>query len=210
MIVERLLLVLFISWSVVAVAAEVELPSAAMTEDEADTVSETVTETASEAAPVVGNPCKGMADGAVLGIDACTDCHEEKVIGMRKNAHGQAADARTPYASDGCETCHGPGTTHFDIEGNCIISLRGRFGESVKLRNDICLGCHNSDMMHWPGKHPRKRGSCLHQLSCDSRTEPGAGAHYPGRGVLPLSQEYPRTNLSSILAPDPRSQSYLQ
>ncbi|MGB5398230.1 MAG: DmsE family decaheme c-type cytochrome, partial [Gammaproteobacteria bacterium] len=81
----------------------------------------------------------------------CNDCHEEKVIGMRKNPHGQAADARTPFASDGCETCHGPGTTHFDMEGNCIISLRGRFGESVQLRNDICLGCHKRDMMHWPG-----------------------------------------------------------
>jgi DmsE family decaheme c-type cytochrome len=98
-----------------------------------------------------GNPCEGMAQGDVMGVEVCEECHAEKVTGMRMNPHGQAADARTPFAGDGCETCHGPGTTHFDVEGNCIISLRGRFGESVELRNGICLGCHDSDMMHWSG-----------------------------------------------------------
>jgi DmsE family decaheme c-type cytochrome len=86
-----------------------------------------------------------------MGVEVCNECHEDKVTGMRMNPHGQAADSRTPFAADGCETCHGPGTTHFDVEGNCIISLRGRFGESVEMRNDICLGCHSGDMMHWSG-----------------------------------------------------------
>ncbi|NNJ95144.1 MAG: hypothetical protein HKP57_10400, partial [Halobacteria archaeon] len=81
------------------------------------------------------NPCAGMAEGEVMGVEVCNECHEDKVTGMRMNPHGQAADSRTPFAADGCETCHGPGTTHFDVEGNCIISLRGRFGESVELRN---------------------------------------------------------------------------
>ena len=97
------------------------------------------------------NPCEGMADGEVMGVEVCEECHADKVTGMRMNVHGQATDARTPYAGDGCETCHGPGATHFDVEGTCIISLRGRFGESVEMRNDICLGCHDSDMMHWSG-----------------------------------------------------------
>ncbi len=97
------------------------------------------------------NPCKGMAEGEVMGVEVCNECHEDKVTGMRMNPHGQATDSRTPFAVDGCETCHGPGTTHFEVEGNCIISLRGRFGESVEMRNDICLGCHSSDMMHWNG-----------------------------------------------------------
>lgn len=97
------------------------------------------------------NPCNGKAEGVVLGVEACTDCHEDKVTGMRTNPHGQSGDARTPFAADGCESCHGPGSTHFDVEGNCIISLRGRFGESVELRNGICLECHSGDMMHWSG-----------------------------------------------------------
>ena len=46
--------------------------------------------------------------------------------------------------------CHGPGEMHFETEGNCIISMTGRYGESVEQRNDVCLGCHQSgERMHW-------------------------------------------------------------
>jgi DmsE family decaheme c-type cytochrome len=107
------------------------------------------------------NPCAGMSDGELMGAEACEECHEDKVAGMRMNVHGQAADARTPFAKDECETCHGPGTTHFDIEGNCIISLRGRFGESVQQRNGICLNCHSRDMLHWQGsRHESEDLAC--------------------------------------------------
>ncbi|MGB5260764.1 MAG: DmsE family decaheme c-type cytochrome [Gammaproteobacteria bacterium] len=120
------------------------------------------------------NPCKGMADGEVMGVEVCEECHADKVTGMRMNPHGQATDSRTPFAADGCETCHGPGTTHFDVEGNCIISLRGRFGESVELRNGICLGCHSDQKMHWPGSaHESEDLACT---SCH-------GIHTPS-GVL--------------------------
>ena len=98
------------------------------------------------------NPCAGMAEGEVMGVEACEECHPSYVEGMRMNPHGQSADSRTPFARDECETCHGPGTTHFDVEGNCIISQRGRFGEPVEQRNGICLQCHQgSSRMHWPG-----------------------------------------------------------
>jgi DmsE family decaheme c-type cytochrome len=107
------------------------------------------------------NPCAGMSDGELMGAEACEECHEDKVAGMRMNVHGQAADARTPFAKDECETCHGPGTTHFDVEGNCIISLRGRFGESVQQRNGICLNCHSRDMLHWQGsRHESEDLAC--------------------------------------------------
>ena len=118
------------------------------------------------------NPCQGMAEGEVMGVEVCNECHDDKVSGMRMNPHGQAADARTPYAADGCETCHGPGTMHFDVEGNCIISLRGRFGESVEMRNGICLGCHDGDMLHWQGSaHAAEDLACT---DCHSvHTDPG-------------------------------------
>ena len=112
------------------------------------------------------NPCEGMAQGEYMGVEVCEECHAEQVAGMRMNPHGQAADARTPYAAQGCETCHGPGTTHFDVEGNCIISLSGRFGESVEMRNGICLECHSGDMMHWAGStHESQDLACT---SCHS------------------------------------------
>jgi DmsE family decaheme c-type cytochrome len=124
-------------------------------------VAEPGSETPAAAETVDANPCAGMADGELMGAEACEECHEEQVAGMRVNVHGQAADARTPFAKDECETCHGPGTTHFDVEGNCIISLRGRFGESVQQRNGICLSCHSRDMLHWQGsRHESEDLAC--------------------------------------------------
>ena len=117
------------------------------------------------------DPCAGMAEGDFMGVEACEECHEDKVAGMRLNVHGQADDGRSPFASDGCETCHGPGSTHFDVEGNCIISLRGHFGESVEQRNGICLACHDRDMLHWQGSsHESEDLACTgcHEIHAES------------------------------------------
>lgn len=140
MMSRYLLLAVLIAWVFAARAAETGAGATAVATEAAG-----ITETADE------NPCAGMADGEYMGAEACNECHEDKVEQMRMNVHGQAADARSPFASNECETCHGPGTTHFDVEGNCIISLRGRFGESVEQRNGICLACHRRDMLHWQG-----------------------------------------------------------
>lgn len=96
------------------------------------------------------NPCEGMEKGEYLGPEVCADCHQDKIDMMANSPHGQAADPRTPFGRQGCETCHGPGMLHFETEGNCIISMTGRYGESVEQRNGICLKCHQSgDRMHW-------------------------------------------------------------
>ena len=113
------------------------------------------------------NPCEGMEKGDYLGVAVCADCHQDKVDNMKSNPHGQAADPRTPYAREGCETCHGPGMLHFETEGNCIISMTGRYGESVEQRNQICLQCHQSGMrIHWVGStHEAEDLACV---SCHS------------------------------------------
>jgi DmsE family decaheme c-type cytochrome len=113
------------------------------------------------------NPCEGMEKGDYLGPNVCADCHQDKVDNMKTSPHGQAADARTPYGREGCETCHGPGMLHFETEGNCIISLTGRYGESVEQRNGICLQCHQSGKrMHWSGStHEAEDLACV---SCHS------------------------------------------
>ena len=56
---------------------------------------------------------------------------------------------------------------HFETEGNCIISLTGRYGESVYQRNGICLDCHQSGKrMHWSGStHEAEDLACV---SCHS------------------------------------------
>ncbi|MBE9559644.1 MAG: DmsE family decaheme c-type cytochrome [Proteobacteria bacterium] len=117
------------------------------------------------------NLCEGMAEGDYFGADACAECHQDKTETMQASPHGQATDSRTPFGQEGCETCHGPGTLHFETDGNCIISMTGRYGESVEQRNDICLGCHNSgERMHWlSSTHEAEDLVCV---SCHSIHEP--------------------------------------
>jgi len=160
MISRCLLLVVLIAWSSATRVAETGAVMAT-TATEAEAPAETADE----------NPCAGMAYGEFMGAEACNECHEDKVEQMRMNVHGRPGDARTPFAREECETCHGPGTTHFDVEGNCIISLRGRFGESVEQRNGICLGCHGRDMLHWQGStHESEDLACTscHEIHTES------------------------------------------
>ncbi len=113
------------------------------------------------------NPCEGMEKGDYLGSELCADCHQDKIENMAAGPHGQSADPRSPFGREGCETCHGPGMLHFETEGNCIISMTGRYGESVAQRNDTCLRCHKGGKrMHWPGStHEAEDLACV---SCHS------------------------------------------
>ena len=96
------------------------------------------------------NPCDGMEQGEYMGSEACAVCHQDKIETMQASPHGQASDSRSPFSLHGCETCHGPGELHFKTEGNCAISMTGRYGESVEQRNEICLACHKGGARtHW-------------------------------------------------------------
>lgn len=118
------------------------------------------------------NPCEGMAESDYLGPGICTDCHQDKIENMKTNPHGQAVDPRSPFGQHGCESCHGPGALHFENEkGNCIISMTGRYGESVEQLNKICLDCHQSGgRMHWiSSTHEAEDLTCV---SCHSIHKP--------------------------------------
>lgn len=117
------------------------------------------------------NPCEGMEKGDYFGPEACAECHQDKIDTMAASPHGLIADPRSPFGNKGCETCHGPGMLHFDLEGNCIISMTGRYGESVEQRNNLCLGCHQSgERMHWfSSVHEAEDLACV---SCHSIHEP--------------------------------------
>lgn len=96
------------------------------------------------------NLCEGMEKGDYLGPDVCADCHQDKLQTIQASPHGQSTDPRSPFGKHGCETCHGPGMMHFETEGNCIISMTGRYGEPIMKRNGVCLDCHQGgDRLHW-------------------------------------------------------------
>lgn len=117
------------------------------------------------------NPCEGMAEGDYLGPEVCADCHADKMHTMQHNPHGVSSDPHSPFGRNGCETCHGPGMLHFETDGNCIVSMTGRFGESVEQRNEVCLTCHNSgNRLHWRSSiHEAEDLACV---SCHSIHKP--------------------------------------
>ena len=119
------------------------------------------------------NPCEGMAKGDYLGPELCDDCHQDKIETMQASPHGQKADSRSPFGRQGCETCHGPGMLHFDTEGNCIISMTGRYGEAVEQRNNICQGCHQAgERMHWlSSAHEAEGLTCVNCHSIHKRND---------------------------------------
>ncbi|MGD2055040.1 MAG: DmsE family decaheme c-type cytochrome [Gammaproteobacteria bacterium] len=176
---HKLLLVLMLTllpFSGVQIAAQTEAteaaPEAAASSEEKKTPVEVSPEDTTEAGKAKhafkeANPCEGMEKGEYLGPEVCADCHQDKIETMKASPHGQAADPRSPFGRQGCETCHGPGMLHFETEGNCIISMTGRYGETVYQRNEICLGCHQSgDRMHWMSStHEAEDLACV---SCHS------------------------------------------
>ena len=81
------------------------------------------------------------------GPEACLTCHGgPQMTVISKTPHGDADNPHTPYAQQGCESCHGPGSFH-------VSSARG--GKGFPPLNDFkhvgwpkqgqfdqCLGCH--------------------------------------------------------------------
>jgi DmsE family decaheme c-type cytochrome len=100
--------------------------------------------------------------GANIGVAKCTSCHEAQGKGYREGPHSTAWDPRTPAASQGCETCHGPGQAH-----EADVGAKGRMRSFLKMTprdvNRFCLTCHNrEEHAQWnAGMHDARNLSCL-------------------------------------------------
>lgn len=108
------------------------------------------------------------------GADLCIKCHDEfeykKFRGLFRTKHAEVEDTRTPMAKLQCETCHGPGSLHADMqltEDDPRPPIRdfGRGAETTAAeQNAVCLGCHsNTHRMSWEGS-PHETG----QVACAS------------------------------------------
>lgn len=93
-------------------------------------------------------PASAAPAADVAASEGCVECHDDEDLpDMRRSAHAQQADARTPA----CTQCHGPSPTHAKKpEGvskrpapDIVYSRSG--GSSAHARNTACLSCHDRD-----------------------------------------------------------------
>jgi DmsE family decaheme c-type cytochrome len=75
------------------------------------------------------------------GSDTCVLCHQDSETSITHSRHGQVKDPRSPAATLGCESCHGPGQAHVDDDAKGHIK---KFGALTPPEvNETCLSCHN-------------------------------------------------------------------
>jgi DmsE family decaheme c-type cytochrome len=107
--------------------------------------------------------------GGYVGSDTCATCHDAEDKSIKASKHGMAKNPRTPAATHGCESCHGPGQAHVDDDAKGHIK---KFGQMRPAEiTETCLTCHNrGEHAGWEGSaHERRNLSCA---TCHSAHSP--------------------------------------
>lgn len=110
----------------------------------------------SPAAPAQTAMTAGAGPGSGAGpASTCLKCHgnEAAVTPILQTPHAVRGDKRTPFAQDGCESCHGDSSKHVASRANPpAIVFKGKNISPVAERNEACLTCHTSTArMNWQG-----------------------------------------------------------
>ena len=119
-------------------------------------------------------PRSSAVPAGYAGSDTCALCHDDRATDVARTRHGQIHDPRTPAATLGCESCHGPGQAHVDDDAKGNIR---RFGALKPAEvNATCLSCHNRGVhAGWEGStHEARNLSCT---TCHSVHKPASPQH---------------------------------
>jgi DmsE family decaheme c-type cytochrome len=96
------------------------------------------------------------------GERACLTCHgsDPKVTAILQSPMAMKGDPRTPFATEGCETCHGASADHAAGKAPFpAVVFKGPNKSPVKVRNDVCLTCHQAGLrMNWQGSTMERAG----------------------------------------------------
>ena len=89
-------------------------------------------------------------------VSQCITCHNNSAVtGIRNTPHGQSSVPGSPFATQGCASCHGDSENHprSMVSPGIVFGEGGRFPASeVSAQNQSCLNCHQSrDTVHWSG-----------------------------------------------------------
>lgn len=110
-------------------------------------------------------PAAAVQDSAsYVGQDTCLTCHESQ--SYKGTAHALTTNPRTPAATHGCESCHGPGKAHVDGDGDASKILNPAKVLPQKA-SEQCVSCHNrKEHALWAGsQHDQRNVGCV---SCHS------------------------------------------
>jgi DmsE family decaheme c-type cytochrome len=109
-------------------------------------------------------PAVAQDPGNYVGEDTCLTCHEQQ--SYKASAHALKTNPKSPAATHGCESCHGPGKAHVDGGGDKekIVRISTM---TMREANETCTTCHTgSKHAMWAGSQHDSRGvGCI---SCHS------------------------------------------
>jgi DmsE family decaheme c-type cytochrome len=113
-------------------------------------------------------PMPFATDGYAKGDpQTCLGCHgqDQHIVAFLKSSPmALKGDQRTPMASGGCESCHGPAAAHVASrmkggDGEPGIVFKGPNASPVAARNEVCQGCHEGGMLiNWQGSQMERAG----------------------------------------------------
>ena len=95
--------------------------------------------------------------GEYVGEATCATCHDQSYKGTK---HALMLNERTPAATHGCESCHGPGKAHADSGDPALIKNPQKMKPAEV--SDICTSCHNrASHALWEGsQHFQRNLTC--------------------------------------------------
>lgn len=99
------------------------------------------------------------AQGAYAGQATCLTCHAE--MDYKGTLHGLESRPRTPAATHGCESCHGPGQAH--AESGEASLIRNPKKQTPQQASEVCASCHNRGTHAlWTGsQHDQRNVGCI-------------------------------------------------
>ena len=120
--------------------------------------------TAAKPEPAASKVAVAQKAGEYVGQETCLTCHEGK--DYKGTGHALKTNAKSPAATHGCESCHGPGKAHVDGEGDKTKIVRPQTLTASEA-SATCTTCHDrSKHALWDGsQHDQRDVGCL---SCHS------------------------------------------
>ncbi len=105
------------------------------------------------------------AEQGYAGTDTCKACHEDRYESYMGSIHAKKAVPNSPANREGCESCHGAGSSHVEKGGGKGTGM-APFGRKTdaKERAKRCLGCHEESkhLAFWNMSRHKSEG-----VACD-------------------------------------------